>query len=102
MKLKKAQFCEYVNKYKEMLEQEEKITDVLGIDWEWTPADWIENYYQMLSNLCELPKDNIAGTVLDWFVYDTNFWKEDNTILCDGKKWTINSPEILYDFIKKN
>ena len=64
MKLNKAQFCKYVNKYKEMLEQEDKILDVLEVDCEWIPSEWIINYYEMLSELCDLPKDKNTGTLL--------------------------------------
>ena len=101
MKLSKSQFCTYVDTYKEMLEQEDKILNVLGADCEWTPSNWINNYYNMLTDLCELPEDKIIGNFLDWFAFDTNFGKRDNIIFCDGRKWTINSPEILYDFIKE-
>ncbi len=101
MKLNKAQFCKYVDKYKEMLEQEDKVLDVLGVDCEWVPSEWIINYYEILSDLCELPKDKNTGTLLDWFVFDTHFGKEHNVILGNGRRWVINSPEVLYDFIKE-
>lgn len=101
MKLSKAQFCKYINKYKEMLEQEDKVLDVLGVDCEWVPSEWIINYYEMLSELCDLPEEKNAGTLLDWFVFDTHFGKEDNVILGNGRRWIISSPDILYDFIKE-
>ena len=105
MKLTKEQFCNYINKYKEMTEQENDIVSVLGGTAEWIPSTWLSNYYEMLNDLCDLPEDKYAGTILDWFVFDTDFGSDDemNIIRCSdsNKKWKINSPEVLYDYIKK-
>lgn len=102
MKLSKAQFCKYIEEYKKMSEQNEMITDTLEISSEWTPMNWIDSYYEMLSDLCELPEDKNTGTLLDWFIFDTHYGKENNVILGNGRRWVINSPEVLYDFIKED
>ena len=36
------------------------------------------------------------------FKFPLYFGKEDNVILCNGRRWIIGSPDILYDFIKEN
>lgn len=102
MKLNKTQFCTYINKYREMLEQEDEILEVLKVDSEWAPSDWISNYYEVLSDMCELPKSKNTGTLLDWFVFDTNFGEVRNVVLNKGRRWIIDSPQILYDFIKES
>ncbi len=100
MKLNKKEFCAAVDTYKSMLEEENKLIDALDISPEWTPGEWINNYYELLFYLCELEDDSIYGTVLDWFCFETHFGEDRDNKIYDGKKeWTINSPEILYDYI---
>ncbi len=101
MKLTKSQFCSAVNTYREMLEQELKYCDFLNISPEWGPGEWIGNYYQFLSDLCELEEDIYVGTTLDWFCHDTDFGrnKDMNKIFDGTKTWRIESPDILYDYI---
>ena len=101
MKLTKSQFCSAVNTYCEMLEQDYKYSELLNISPEWGPGEWIGNYYQLLSDLCELEVDIYVGTTLDWFCYDADFGrnKDINKIFDGHKTWRIDSPEILYDYI---
>lgn len=101
MRLTKEEFVKAVNKYKQMLEEEHSIIDMLGASPEWTPGTWVNEYYNLLSDMCELEKDDIYGTDLDWFCYDTSFGKnKELTKVYDGAtEWNITSPEILYDFI---
>lgn len=100
MKLSKKQFCIAVNTFHDMLEQENKLLDVLNITPEWVPGEWVNNYYDLLSELCELEEDPQIGTILDWFCFEIDFGKDkDNKIYNGYKEWTINSPEILYDYI---
>lgn len=105
MRLSKEQFCNYVNLYKQMLQEEDLIANVLGAQVEWTPGTWINNFYKLLSDMCELDSDSLIGTKLDWFCYETNFGQDDtmNTVIIldsNGvKPIKVNSPEILYDLI---
>ncbi len=101
MKLNKRQFCEAVNTYREMLEQDYKYSERLSISPDWGPGEWIGNYYRLLSDLCELEEDIYVGTTLDWFCHETNFGKDKTTNkIFDGyKTWRIDSPEILYDYL---
>ena len=100
MKLSKRQFCIAVRTYQSMQEEEREITTALGIV-EWNPSDWINDYYELLSDMCELEEDHNMGTILDWFVFETDFGRRKDycKIYDEGKTWTIDSPEVLYDYI---
>ena len=106
MKLDKRQFCIAVKTYKEMIDEEEAIAQVLDISPEWKGAEWIQNYYDLLSDLCELEADPYMGTDLDWFCFETNFGRRKD--MCKaydhetGRTWTIETPDILYDFITRD
>ena len=106
MKLDKKQFCIAVDTYKTMLEEECQMIEALDISPEWKGSEWIENYYELLSDLCELEVDRLYGSDLDWFCYDTKFGtvKDMNKVYDTetNRTWTIDSPEILYDFITRN
>ena len=106
MQLDKRQFCIAVDTYKTMMEEEQQIVDVLNISPEWKGADWIENYYDLLSDLCDLEINPLYGTDLDWFCYETDFGrKKDYCKIYDqdtGLTWTIESPEILYDYLTRD
>ena len=104
MKLTKLQFVNYVNTYEEMLKESNKVASSLGIV-EWVPDQWVSNYYEMLSDMCELYEDSIVGTILDWFCFETDFGAntEMNKIYEEGHEWPwrIESAEILYDYIMR-
>lgn len=106
MKLDKAQFCTAVETYKVMLEEQDELLDALNANIEWKPGEWINNYYDLLSDLCELEIDELYGSDLDWFCFDTKFGtdKEMNKVYDTetGRTWRIESPEILYDFITRD
>ena len=91
MKLNKRQFCTAVKNYQTMLEEENQICDILNIGPEWKGAEWIENYYDLLTELCELEEDPYVGTDLDCKVFDHE----------TSRTWHIKTPEILYDFIMR-
>lgn len=100
MKLNKKEFYTAVNTYRSMLEEENKLIDALDISPEWKPGEWINNYYEFLSDMCELEENPTYGTILDWFCYDMDFGRDKDSKIYDGNKtWVINSPEILYDYI---
>lgn len=102
MRLTKEEFVKAVNTYQKMLEEENEVMKVFDImNPEWIGGRWIDEYYNLLSKMCELEKDELFGTDLDWFCYDTAFGEnEELTKVYDGvTEWNITSPEILYDFI---
>ena len=106
MKLNKYQFCTAVKTYESMLEELNQITQALDISSDWRGAEWVNNYYELLTELCELDEDPYLGTELDWFCYETEFGqKEDYYKIFDhetNRTWRITSPDILYDFIMRN
>lgn len=101
MRLTKEEFVEAVNTYQKMSRQESSIMNMLDASPEWKPGTWVDEYYNLLSNMCELEENDIYGTDLDWFCFDTAFGEnEEFTKVYDGAtEWNITSPEILYDFI---
>lgn len=104
MKLTKKQFCTYVKKYEQMLEQNEQILDSLNINPEWLFSSWLNSYYEMLSDLCELPI-SVTGTLLDWFCFDVDFGRNEimsKVVNKNGCHSTIRTPEDLYDYIIEN
>ena len=36
---------------------------------------------------------------IGWWIYEVRENPKENAIVCNGKKWTIDSPETLYDFL---
>ena len=106
MKLDKRQFCIAVETYKEMLEEQDELLDALNANIEWKPGEWINNYYDLLSDLCELEEDPYIGTDLDWFCFETDFGRrKDMCKVFDhetSRTWHIESPEILYDYITRD
>lgn len=106
MRLSKNEFCNAVNQYKAMLTEENNIANILNVNFEWKPGEWITNYYELLSELCELEEDSIYGSDLDWFCFETDFGRrKDMCKVFDtntGNTWTIETPETLYDFITRD
>ena len=100
MKLSKRQFCDAVTVFEKMYREENEIFNILNISPEWVCGEWIHQFYDFLSDVCDLEEDPKYGTTLDWFCFEADFGKaQDNKIYVDGKTWTINSPSILYDYI---
>lgn len=101
MRLTKEEFVNAVNTYQKMLAEECEIIDVMDMCPEWKPGTWVNEYYNLLSSMCELEENDIYGTDLDWFCYDTAFGENEKfTKVYDGvTEWNITNPEILYDFI---
>lgn len=104
MRMTKKQFCNAIETYQNMVEQYHEVAAVLNIGPETVFDFWIDNYYILIQDLCELEENNLYGTDLDWFVFDTDYGRREDMnriYLDDGRVWTINSPEILYDFITR-
>lgn len=104
MKMTKEQFCNAVETYKRMLDEGDELAQILNVNPESKIMEWIGNYYNLLSDLCELEESPYYGTDLDWFCYETDFGKRadlNKVFLDNGIVWTIENPEILYDFITR-
>ena len=103
MKLTKEQFCDAVDTYKKMCDEEDKIREVLDVGFEWTPSQWIGAYYALLTQMCELEDDILYGNDLDYFCYDLNFGQkwEPGMIMIDGEDIPCRNVEELWDMITK-
>lgn len=101
MKLSKEQFVEYVNRYEQMLKEEYVIMDVLDASPEWKPSGWLNSFYDLLHDMCELKEDVICGSALDWFCWDTEFGEREDmrVIHTEDGDWDISTPAILYEYL---
>lgn len=105
MKLSKEQFIKHINCYEQMLNQENEILNILGGIYEWAPSDWINSFYDLFSEMCELKENPAFGTSLDWFCFDTGFGEYNNIIKLkeedDGaiSEIKINGAAALYDYL---
>ena len=80
VRLHPTEFEVFLHKYEQMLNEESKIFEILGIDSVWKPGTWINDYYDLLTELCDFSdeeKSQEGGTLLDYFVYKLDF----------GRKW---------------
>lgn len=105
MKLTKRQFCIAVDTFQSMLKELDAMEDAVGGELR-VPADWIDSYYDLLTDLCELEEvGGLYSNELDWFCYGTDFGnKKEYCKFYDeqtDRTWTIETPEILYDFITR-
>ena len=104
MKLSKEQFIRYVNNYKRMSKEESEVIDALDVCPDWRPSGWVNSYYDLLSDMCELKEDPRYGTTLDWFCWETEFGKRaDMRVIqmSDETSWDITNAGILYDYLMK-
>lgn len=102
MRLSKEEFVTYVNRYEQMLKEEDVIITNLDVNPEWKPSGWLNSFYDLLHDMCELKEDVIYGTTLDWFCWETEFGKREDMRLIqnrDGKTWDIYDAAALYDYI---
>ena len=102
MKLAKEQFVKYVNAFEKMSREENEILNVLDCNPEWKPSEWISQFYDFLSEMCELGEGTIEyGTDLDYFIWELDFgrdWKP-GMVTEDGRDIDLSSAEKLYDYI---
>ena len=75
-------------------------------DPDWVCGRWLNNYYNLLTDLCEFENDDFEqmyGTDLDWYCWETQFGKSNTTITYNagdkGLIINVNTPEKLYEFI---
>lgn len=106
MKLTKEQFVKYVNTYQRIVEEENQIWGSLNLTGSsWTPGEWVTEYYNLLSDLCELDEDNWMGTTLDWYCFETEFGRRNVTIYVKDTRTDqvyelkIKNAAALYDYI---
>ena len=107
MRLTKEEFLHGVEQLHKMREEENIIADILDVSPEWIGGKWLWNYYSLISKLCDLPENNLIGTDLDWFCWETEFGKHDNVITVDiddgdnYKAYVIETAEDLWNYWDK-
>jgi len=100
MRLTEEEFINGVCTLEKMYKQEAQVIKALDI-CEWVPSNWISEYYALFSSLCELPEDPVAGSDLDYFIYELDFgrkWKP-GMVRFDGKDIPLRTPKELWDYI---
>ena len=103
MKISKEQFCNAINTYKEMYEEEVKLSTTFDIAPEWICGKWINNYFNLLIELSSesLEEKERFSDLISWFCFETDFgsynygiYDEDGVIIC-----RIENAENLYDYL---
>ena len=96
--LSKEQFTEYINHIINLYENSKTLEKALQIfcnDRDFTGFFYsLEFELKFLKNLIDDENDWI-----EWWIYEGRENPKENAIDCNGKKWTIDSPETLYDFL---
>lgn len=92
--------------YHKMQDDESAIMDALDINPEWKPSEWLNAFYEILSDMCELEERTLEyGTTLDWWVFETNFGSEDGwaapMIMVYGENINLPDAGALYDYLMK-
>ena len=98
--LSKEQFTRYINHIIDLCENSETLEKALQIfcnDREFAGFFYsCEFELKFLKNLLDDEDDWI-----EWWIYEGRESPKENAIDSNGKKWTIDSPETLYDFLFK-
>ena len=96
--LSKEQFTEYINHIIDLYENSKTLEKALQIfcnDRDFTGFLYSSEFeLKFLKNLLDDENDWIG-----WWIYEGRENPKENAIVCNGKKWTIESPETLYDFL---
>ena len=96
--LSKEQFTEYINHIINLYENSKTLEKALQIfcnDRDFTGFLYsLEFELKFLKNLIDDENDWI-----EWWIYEGRESPKENAIDSNGKKWTIDSPETLYDFL---
>lgn len=96
--LSKEQFTEYINHIINLYENSKTLEKALQIFC--NDRDFTGFLYSLEFELKFL-KDLIGdeNDWIEWWIYEGRENPKENAINCSGKKWTIDSPETLYDFL---
>lgn len=96
--LSKEQFTKYINHIINLYENSKTLEKALQIFC--NDRDFTGFLYSLEFELKFL-KDLIGdeNDWIEWWIYEGKENPKENAINCNGKKWTIDSPETLYDFL---
>lgn len=101
MRLTKDEFIDGINTIKKMYSEEQQILAALDTSPEWKCGEWVDNYYNLFIQLCELPENDYYGTDVDYFIYELNFGKDwkPGMVKENGEDIKLTTPEELWDFV---
>lgn len=99
MRLTREEFINAIEIYKRMIAEEEFILNSFDINPEWTIGRWIAEYLNLLNRVCDLPKDEYLGTILDTFCFDMDFGTYNVEVQTAEATYRLDNPGALYDFI---
>ena len=97
MRLTKDEFINCVKTFKEMYDEESNILNALDSSPDWKPGNWVINYYNMMSMLCDFTEEqyeDVCGTPLDYYCWELDFGTSENS--------DIKSVDDLYEYIIKH
>ena len=104
MKLSREQFVKAVETLEEMVEKEKETSEVLEVDSLWVFSKWIGNYYDLLTEVCELNDRSSYWNILDWFCFEIDFGKRTKLRFAtdvSGREWEIKNADDLYSLITR-
>lgn len=107
MKLTKEQFLNCIETYKKMRDEESELYNALQIYDESIFDKWIDSYYMLFSEMCELQEpgyDNDWGNDLDYFIFELDFGRlyRDGCIEdADGNPIKMSTADELWDILTK-
>ena len=102
MRLTKSEFCEYIDTYEKMLTEESEAYDSLHVYGEWVGMGWVNNYYNLFHDMCELKENEYMGTLVDWYCFETEFGYKNPKLTVNEEEVVIKNPSDLYDYIMEH
>ena len=102
MKLSREQFVKAVETLEGMIEKEKETFEVLEVDSLWVFSKWINNYFDLLTEVCELNGYSSYWNILDWFCFETDFGRKTKRRFAtdpSGREWEIKNADDLYSLI---
>lgn len=96
MRFTESEFVNAITLYEKMYREEEQIINALGINPEWIPGEWISEYYNIISEMCDFTGEDY--TILDFYCYELNFGKDwkPGAYIIDGEDVPLRDPYDLW------
>lgn len=101
--IEKEQFCKILNRVKRLNDVYQEINNILTINQlEGMIETNLQDEVLDLLSLLTYDKEDQYGTLISWWVYDTDFGRDEDmaAITIEDKITIIKTPEELYDFLE--